>query len=91
MAHLTESTATDYAQNMLLKYSVLLLTPGYLASNYGADTVFCHVFGADTAAAIAAARAEAIDIYKYGSADDFFVLLIIAGHHADLNAGKFEP
>lgn len=69
-----------------MKFSVLLLYPDYLATQYGEETYFTHVGAATVAEATQAARAEAVDGQQC-SCDpaDFVPLLVVKGWHKDLN------
>lgn len=67
-------------------YSVLLARPDYLA-NDTTDTYFTTVWGVTVESAVATARLEAAtaDELEEGDLDDYAVLLVIAGDHADIN------
>lgn len=67
----------------ILKFSVLLLYPDYLAETYGDETYFTHVKAPTVEAAIKKARAEATRANKGYVEDpaDFGCLLVIEGHH----------
>ena len=67
------------------KYSVLLLTPGYLAETFGHDTYFTHVDADNPLAAVALAQDEAEDGQPSAcNPADWFPLLVVAGWHKDL-------
>ena len=67
-------------------FSVLLARPDYIA-NDNLDTYFTTVWGATVEAAVATARLEAAtaDGLEECDLDDYAVLLVIAGEHADLS------
>jgi len=82
------------------RYTVLLLTPDSLTSEYGLSSnafhvdvespVGCDTLGDHVRAAIALARAQALEMHDVDvneSADgaDFHVIAVFAGHHDDLS------
>lgn len=71
----------------LQPYSVLLLYPDYIANNYGQETYFTHIEATRPADAAKFAQCQlALEFDDGGGApDDFFVLLVIEGHHSDVN------
>ena len=79
-------------------YSVLLLYPDYIATQYGEETYLAQVTGTSVVAAMAAAQdvawadqqpedAEDEGEEREGAPDDFLVLMCVAGHHNDLSPG----
>lgn len=65
-------------------YTVLVLRPDYMATNYGQDTFLAHVEAAGPAQAQRIARQQAADADHSGStSEDYYVLLLIEGHHDD--------
>lgn len=78
-------------------YTVILLRPDYMASNYGQDTWMQAVKAKDPEEAVKLARGECLladnegfdedDGDFHGSPDDYFVIAVIRGRHADLNPG----
>lgn len=67
-------------------YTILLARPDYIA-NDTTDTYFTTVWGATVEAAVATARLEAAtaDGLEECDLDDYAVLLVITGEHADIN------
>ena len=67
------------------KYSVLLLYPDY--ANDMAETYFSWVEATAPAAAVALARAEAVEANHMDAddVDNFKVLLVVEGHHLELS------
>lgn len=73
----------------LLKYTVLLLYPDYMAENYGEDTYLAWVEAVNTKQAVRKAQIEAMRAQggQPGvTADDFLPLFACSGHHIDLFA-----
>lgn len=77
-------------------YTVILLRPDYMTSNYGQDTWMEAVKARDPEEAVKLARGECHladnedlddDTDYYGSPDDYFVIAVIRGNHEDLNPG----
>ena len=70
------------------KFTVLLLYPDYLASNYGEETYLAHMTAKSVPRAIVAAQREAFDENKLepddGEPIDFAPLMVIEGHHDDI-------
>lgn len=76
-------------------YTVILLRPDYVASNYGQDAWMEVVKARDPKEAVKRARGQRhrADIHwlakedfdSYGSPDDYFVIAVIRGKHEDLN------
>lgn len=67
-----------------MKYSVLLLRPDYIAEPYGQDTYFTHVEATNAEVACNLAQQEAAEADSGDAAEDYAVLLCIAGHHDDV-------
>ena len=69
-------------------YTVLMLYPGYIATNYGQETFLAHVRALSPADAAARGQQYAAGYNDLTSeaGDDFFVVLVIRGHHNDLRA-----
>lgn len=71
------------------RWTVLLLRPDYLASEYGTDTYLAHVEADSASAAVYAAQEEvagidsAADGIDVDRCTDYLPLLCIRGHHAD--------
>jgi len=69
-----------------MKFSVLLLYPDYLATQYGEETYFTQVTAAIVEEAAKTAQAEAVEGQLCEcNPDDFAVLLVIKGWHSDLS------
>lgn len=78
-------------------YTVILLRPDYMTSNYGQDTWMEAVKARDPEEAVKLARGECLladnegldedDGDFHGSPDDYFVIAVIRGKHDDLNPG----
>lgn len=72
------------------KFTVLLLYPDYMSDNFGQDTCMAHVNAEDVARAQEAAQARMVQIrLEYDEEDgqdpdDYFVLMVIEGHHNDI-------
>lgn len=69
----------------LHKYSVLLLYPDYLASNYGEETYYAWVEATDAHAAATSAQQDAwgaqeSDVRENHEPADFLPLAVIKGH-----------
>ena len=68
------------------KFTVLLLYPDYLASQYGEETYLSHVLAMDVPAAIKRARKDA---YRDNRDDtDFSILFVAEGHIDNLYGGE---
>jgi len=70
----------------LLPYTVVLMTPDYLANQYGEDVETCHVFGENRIKAIMNARMKAqekLDALEHDP-DDFAALFVCHGHQANI-------
>lgn len=86
----TETPASETP--CLYPYTVLLLRPDYIASEYGKDTYLAHVMAADRDHAVAVAQASAFDAddgepaEKDVVAPDYYPLLTLAGHHSEATA-----
>jgi hypothetical protein len=80
------------------KYTVLLLRPDYIASQYGEDTYLAHVVAASAGLAGEKAQMEAwvtdnggpdeCDDDASGDPDDYNVLFTALGHLDDLSVGE---
>lgn len=77
-------------------YTVILLRPDYMTSNYGQDTWMDSVRARSREEAIELARGECHladnegcdgGLDMLGSPDDYFVIAVIRGKHDDLNPG----
>lgn len=67
------------------KFTVLLLYPDYLASNYGQETYLAHVGAKNPDMAVREAQRRAKEDNKtVDNKDDFFPLAVFSGHHQDL-------
>lgn len=70
------------------KFTVLLLYPDYVASNYGQETYMTSVAASDAKQAVSLARAEMRENQKEDVGpipdDDMFVVSVIAGEHQDI-------
>lgn len=65
-------------------YTVLVLRPDYMATNYGQDTFLAHVEAAGPAQAQRIARQQAADAdHSEGASEDYYVLLVLEGHQYD--------
>ena len=76
---------------IISNYTVLLLLPDYLASNYGQETYTAWVKAPDVEAAILQAQSEAFrdnpENYEPGNMfEDYFVLAVFPGHLNHLEA-----
>lgn len=71
----------EFKGNALKPYSVLLLYPDYIASNYGQETYFAHVGSANVKEAIKAAQETVAEANDCDNPEDFFCLLVLNGHH----------
>lgn len=70
----------------VLLFSVLLLRPDTIANQYGEDTYFTFVGANDPVDAVRKARIEACQFDEgITEPEDYFVLLVIAGAHTDIN------
>lgn len=70
----------------LMSYTVVLLTPDYLAHQYGEDVQVRHVFAEDRIKAIMQAREETqrmLDTWEHNP-DDFTVVFVCHGHQANI-------
>lgn len=77
-----------------MKYTVLLLRPDYIASDYGQDTYLAWVEADDVAEAQVLAQREAYqsdvppdddDYDESANRPDYHVLLVVEGHLKDLS------
>lgn len=74
-------------------YTVLLLRPDYMADSFGSDTFMTHVVAEGAVEALRLAREEVIkcdhedvaEFHEYHDPTDYVCLLLIAGHHNDIN------
>ena len=65
-------------------YTVLVLRPDYMATNYGQDTFLAHVEATGPAQAQRIARQQAADAdHSEESSEDYYILLVLEGHHFD--------
>lgn len=72
------------------KFTVLLLYPDYLATQYGEETYLSHVMADDVTAAVKHARKDAFWVNRPDATDgtDFKVLFVAKGHVNNLFAGE---
>lgn len=70
----------------LNKYSVLLLRPDYIAGTFGHDTYYTHVVARNAKMAVREARRDVCktDEQDVGAANNYYVLLVLAGHRKDI-------
>lgn len=69
-------------------YTVLLLYPDYIASNYGQETYMAWVASTDVISAITEAQNIAWnDNMKEGDLTDYYCLAIFKGHYKNLKPG----
>ena len=72
-------------------YTVLLLRPDYIASEFGKDTYLAHVVANGVKEAQEKAQSDALDADHYPDADpwndpnDYHVLFVAIGHLQDLS------
>lgn len=76
-----------------MKYTILLLRPDYVASNFGQDTFQAWVEAdtveaAETYAQRAAYESDRDDDDIVGNPADYYVLAVYEGHLSDLRAGS---
>lgn len=65
-------------------YTALVLRPDYMATNYGQDTFLAHVEATGPAQAQRIARQQAASAdHSEESSEDYYILLVIEGHHFD--------
>lgn len=67
-----------------MKYTVLLLRPDYVASNFGQDTYLAHVDEPSVEAAVHTAKVRAADADGLENFSDYYPLVTLTGHHDDL-------
>lgn len=73
-------------------YTVLLLRPDCIASDFGHDTYLAHVTAGSVEAAMRNARVEASNADGEGmepedsNPNDYYVLFVCRGHQEDLSA-----
>lgn len=74
-------------KNKLKKYSVLLLRPDYVAGEFGHDTYYAFITASTITAAVTCAQQHAClaDDEPMESTHDYYVLLVLEGHHKDLS------
>jgi len=72
------------------KFTVLLLYPDYIASQYGEETYLSHVLAMDIQAAVKHARKDAFWDNRPDATDgtDFDVLFVAKGHIDNLYEGE---
>jgi hypothetical protein len=73
-----------------MKYTVLLLVPDYLSSNYGHEAYLAFVEAASPAEAIELAQEEANSRHAEGREQDFHPLYVCEGHHEDVKGDEPE-
>lgn len=79
-----ERVLTQLGRRPPQPYTVLVLRPDYMATNYGQDTFLAHVEATSPAQAQSIARRQAADAdHSEGASDDYYVLLVLEGHHCD--------
>lgn len=79
-----ERVLTKLGRRQTQPYTVLVLRPDYMATNYGQDTFLAHVEAAGPAQAQRIARREAAAADRSEvSSEDYYTLLLIEGHHDD--------
>lgn len=65
-------------------YTVLVLRPDYMATNYGQDTFLAHVEATSPAQAQRIARQQAANADRSEAfSEDYYILLALEGHHYD--------
>lgn len=67
-----------------MKFSVLLLYPDYITSNFGQETYFTHVDQPTVGDAIRSAQEDAANEYDQPAPEDWFPLLVLHGWHDDI-------
>ena len=70
----------------LMPFTVVLMTPDYLANQYGTECTTCHVFAEERIRAIMTARTKAqetLDALEHDP-DDFAVVFVCHGHQANI-------
>jgi len=79
-----ERVLTKLGRRQPQPYTVLVLRPDYMATNYGQDTFLAHVEAAGPAQAQRMARQQAADAdHSEGASEDYYVLLVLEGHQYD--------
>jgi hypothetical protein len=81
---LMDSAGKTLAIPRTSSYTVLLLYPDYMATEYGHETFLTHVRANTGTEAVRQARKEACIMNDHASAKDFFVLAVFHGHHEDI-------
>ena len=66
-----------------MKYTVILLYPDYMATNYGQDIYATHQEASNAELAVLMAQESAANLYE-AEPEDFYPLFVVAGHHDDL-------
>ena len=69
------------------KWTVLLLRPDYVASEFGHDTLLVHVMATTPTEALSMAQAEACLIDRTETPEDYYCLLCTHGHLPDFSDG----
>jgi hypothetical protein len=69
---------------MTKPYTVLVLRPDYESQNYGQDTFLSHVNAPTVLEAQHLARAEAAEADQCEAPEDYYIQLVIEGHHYDI-------
>lgn len=70
-----------------MKYTVLLLYPDYIATDYVQETWLAHVTATDPTGAILFAQLDACENqedYEIDDPNDWYTLFVCEGHHDDL-------
>ena len=80
---------------MKKKYTVLLLYPDNIASDFGSETFLAHVTSGDAHCAVIAARAQVAEEFDQEDRDntdfdDFYCLAVFEGHLEALCATILE-
>ena len=79
-----ERVLTELGRRQTQPYTVLVLRPDYMATNYGQDTFLAHVEATGPAQAQRIARQQAAETDRSDvSSEDYYILLLIEGHHYD--------
>lgn len=72
-------------------FTVLMMLPDYIASNYGQETYLAWVAAPNAKKAEKVAQVEAQDVLANGGQDaepdDFFVVFVAHGHIDDVSTG----
>lgn len=79
-----ERVLTKLGRRQTQPYTVLVLRPDYMATNYGQDTFLAHVEATSPAQAQRIARREAAAADRSEvSSEDYYILLVLEGHQYD--------